>query len=489
MKPQESSSKVFPTNISKSAESNRPLSREGIMENESNSLAVTPIINKLSLGLKLGYGIGDIGCNIFIVSTGMFLLFFLTDVMGVEPALAGLVLLFPKLWDVISDPIMGGISDITHSRMGRRRPYLLYSSIPFGLVFFALFITPHYESETLRIIHVGVLFALGCTVFTIYNVPYSSMVAEMTDDYNERMSVTSFRMVGSSIGVLLAGGLAMALVEMGGGGESGFRFMGMIFGILITVFCLSSVWGTRNARFLKADNKKTAFWEQTKTAFSNRPFKLLMAMYFIQSVAIGVLMAGQIYYVKYVMKMPETNVGLVSAILFITAIVFIPFWVKVGIKLGKIRAYAIGLSLLTVTLFSLFFSKPSQSGIFLFQMFILGIGFSSFQLFPFSMLPDTIEFDEMKSGMRREGIFSGVWASGQKSAYAIGPSIVGFTLSLSGFMSTGEQPESLATGIRVVFCVFTAALLLISLIPFQKYELTEERFEEIKNQIKDRSRD
>ncbi len=455
------------------------------MKSESSPSVAAPLHSKLSLGLKLGYGIGDIGCNIFIVSTGMFLLFFLTDVLGIEPALAGLVLLIPKLWDVISDPIMGGISDMTNSRMGRRRPYLLYSSIPFGLVFFVLFIAPHYDSQLVAAVHVGLLFALGCTAFTVYNVPYSSMVAEMTDDYNERMSVTSFRMIGSSIGVLLAGGLAMQLVSMGGGGESGFRFMGLIFGILIAAFCLISVWGTRNARSLKAVDEKPAFLEQVKVAFANRPFKVLMLMYLFQSIAIGVLMAGQIYYVKYVMKMPESFVGIISAVLFITAIVFIPFWVKVGVKLGKIRAYTIGLSLLTFMLLSLFFTKPSQSTVFLLQMFFLGIGFSSFQLFPFSMLPDTIEYDEMKSGMRREGIFSGAWACGQKSAYAIGPSIVGLTLSLSGFVSTGEQPESLATGIRIVFCVFTAAMMLISLIPFRKYELTEERFEEIKQLIHD----
>jgi len=303
------------------------------MKSNSTHAAIASISTKLPFSLKLGYGVGDVGCNIFIVTTGMFLLFFLTDVLGVEPALAGLALLFPKLWDVISDPLMGGISDMTRSRIGRRRPYLIYSSIPFGIAFFILFLAPHYESEVVRAVHVGLFFALGCTVFTVYNVPYSSMVAEMTDDYNERMSVTSFRMIGSSIGVLLAGGLAMALVEMGGGGESGFRFLGIVFGVMIAIFCLAGAWGTRKARFLDVTDQKPAFREQVKVAFANRPFKVLMLMYLIQSIAIGVLMAGQIYYVKYVMKMPESYVGMISGVLFITAIVFIPFWVRMGVKL------------------------------------------------------------------------------------------------------------------------------------------------------------
>ena len=445
--------------------------------------------SKLPLSQKIGYGIGDIGSNIFIVTTGMFLLFFLTNVLKIEPAVAGMALLIPKLWDVISDPIMGAISDQTHSRWGRRRPYLLFASIPFGLIFFALFIAPATQSSTATVLWVSSLFALSCTIFTIYNIPYSAMVAEMTEDYNERMSVTSFRMVGSTIGVLLAGGLAMPLVELGGGGASGFRMMGLVLGILISCFCLAGFWGTRGTRTIVTDKPQISIKEQVKIAFKNTPFKMLMSMYAIQSIAIGILMAGQIYYVKYVMKMPDSSVGIVSGVLFITAIIFIPVWVRIGLKLGKIRAYKLGMALLTLMLFSLVFTQPNHPWIFFTQMFILGIGFSSFQLFPFSMLPDTIEFDELQSGLRREGVFSGIWASGQKTAYALGPSLIGFTLSFSGFTHTQEQPESVVFGIRMIFCLVTASLFLLSLLPFRYYDLTESKYTEIKSRIHNRSID
>lgn len=440
--------------------------------------------HKLPFLLKFGYGIGDIGCNIFIVTSGLFLLFFLTNVMGVEPALAGLALLFPKLWDVISDPIMGGISDVTRSRMGRRRPYLLAASIPFGIIFFFMFLAPHYDSGFATALHVGIMFALGCTVFTVFNVPYSSMVAEMSDSYNERMSITSFRMIGSSIGVLLAGGLAMPLVEMGGGGEAGFRFMGIVFGTAITILCLVCFRATRNARTLPASKTTPPIKEQLKIALQNTPFKMLMLMYVFQSLAMGVLMAGLVYYIKYVMGLPETAMGIVFPILIVTAILFIPLWVKIGVTFGKIKSYTMGLCILSIMLFSLFFTQASQLYLFYGQIFLLGIGFSSFQLFPFSMLPDTIEFDELKSGMRREGIFSGIWSCGQKTAYSVGPSIIGFALSLAGFEVEAAQPETVETGIRIVFCIFTAAMVLLSLIPFFKYDLTEETFEQIKQMIR-----
>ncbi len=439
---------------------------------------------KLPLKLKIGYGLGDIGNNIFIVTTGMFLLFFMTNILHVEPALAGLALLLPKLWDVVSDPIMGAISDVTHSRWGRRRPYLLFASIPFGLIFFILFIAPNTQTEITTAVWVGSMFALTCTAFTVYNIPYSAMVAEMTADYNERMSITSFRMVGSSVGVLLAGGLAMPLVEFGGGGVAGFRLMGMLLGGLITFFCLAGFWGTKKANTIAAVEPKMPFSEQVKIAFRNTPFKRLMTMYFLQSLAIGILMAGQIYYVKYVMGMPDAYVGIISAVLFITAIGFIPVWVRVGTRRGKIRAYKIGITILAVMLLSLLFTPSTQPVIFFLQMFILGIGFSSFQLFPFSMLPDTIESDELQSGLRREGVFSGVWASGQKTAYALGPGLIGFTLSVSGFTDAVEQPESVVTGIRLIFCVVTTLLFLLSLIPFRRYDLTESRFSEIKANIR-----
>ena len=438
---------------------------------------------KVPFSVKLGYGIGDIGSNFFIVVTGFFLLYFLTDIVGVEPALAGMVLLLPKLWDVISDPIMGVISDRTRSRWGRRRIYLLYGALPLGFTFFLIFLAPGYESELARALHVGLMFALGCTAFTVVNVPYSSMVAEMSDDYNERISITSFRMIFACVGVLLAGALAMPLVSIGGDGATGFRFMGLILGGAIALITLICFWSTGKAIALPRTDTIPPLKEQLQIALKNYPFMMLMAGYALQSVGIGVLMAGLIYYIMHVMKLPEAAMSVVLPILFVTAIVFIPIWVKVGAKLGKIKAYRIGLLILTVMLISIFFTTSAQVLLFYVQVFLLGIGFSSFQLFPFSMLPDTIEYDQMKSGMRREGIFSGVWTSGQKLAYSVGPSIVGFALSLSGFTQGDVQPESVELGIRIVFCLFPAFTLLLSFFPFARYDLTEERFKEIKRII------
>ena len=438
---------------------------------------------KLPLGIKLSYGIGDISNNIFIVTTGMYLLFFLTNVVGVNPALAGTMLLIPKLLDVILDPIMGAISDVTHSRFGRRRVYLLYGALPFGLSFFVIFLVPGFQTEFANALQISLLFALGCSIFALVNVPYASMVPEMSDDYTERLSITSFRMSFASIGALLAGGLTMVLVSAGGGGAAGFRYMGGIFGLAIIVTCLWCFFGTRKAPSLPPHKETPSLKEQIKVAARNYPFVVLMSSYFLQALAIGVMMAGFVYYVKYAMALPETAMNIAFPIFMVTGVIFIPVWLAIGKKLGKIKSYYIGLAIFTLSMASLFFTSASQLWLFYAEVFVAGIGFSSFQLFPFSMLPDTIEYDQMQSGLRREGIFSGMWSAGQKIAYSVGPPIVGFALALSGFVVEGVQPESVATGVRVIFCLFPAAVILLSFLPFSKYKITEQEFEKIKAKI------
>ncbi len=450
---------------------------------EKNTGTEQKKVQRLPLGIKLSFGIGDISNNIFIVTTGMYLLFFMTNVLGIDPALAGMMLLFPKIWDVISDPIMGALSDVTRSRFGRRRPYLLYGAIPFGLAFFVLFIAPAHETEFANALQVSLLFALGCTLFTIVNVPYASMVPEMSDDYNERMSITSFRMFFASFGALLAGALALNLVDAGGGGAAGFRTMGSVFGAGIVIFCLICFLGTKKAPSLPPQKEMPPVKEQIRIAARNFPFVMLMTSYFLQALAIGVMMAGFIYYVKYAMELPETAMNVVFPIFLVTGMLFIPVWLAVGKRFGKIKSYYFGLALFTVMMGSLFFTSPSLLWLFYVQVFLAGIGFSSFQLFPFSMLPDTIEYDQMQSGLRREGVFSGMWSAGQKIAYSVGPPIVGFALALSGFVTEGVQPESLNIGVRAIFCLFPAAMILLSFLPFSKYTLTEEEFERVKAQI------
>jgi len=261
----------------------------------NNNTTGETAVSRLSLGVKLGYGVGEIGINIFIVTTGMFLLYYMTNVLKINPALAGTSLIFAKLWDVISDPIMGKISDSTISKHGRRRPFLLYGSVPFGIAFLILFITPPFSAEMAKTIYVVLLYALGCTAFTIVAVPFSSMVAEMSDNYNERMSITAYRMSFASVGALVAGGVAMPLVNLGGGGEAGFLVMAQVFAAVMIFSSLLCFFATKKAPTLAPVEDVPPILQQIKIALKNIPFFMLMISYLIQSLAAGVLMAGFVF--------------------------------------------------------------------------------------------------------------------------------------------------------------------------------------------------
>ncbi len=260
--------------------------------------------------------------------------------------------------------------------------------------------------------------------------------------------------------------------------------MGLVFGIIIVLSCLVCFFGTKNAPMRPPKKEMPPLMEQVRIAAKNFPFMMLISSYFFQALAAGIMMAGFIYYVKYAMALPETAMNIIFPIFLVTGIAFIPVWLAIGKRFGKIRSYRVGLVFFAVMTGSLFFTSPGLLWLLYVQIFLAGIGFSSFQLFPFSMLPDTVEYDEMQSGLRREGVFSGMWSAGQKIAYSISPAIVGFALALSGFVTEGTQPQSVETGVRVVFCLFPALMIALSFIPFGKYTLTESEFERVKNEIK-----
>lgn len=442
---------------------------------------------KISNFVKVCYGAGDVGCAIFIVSSNMFLLFFMTDVLGIDPMISGTVIFSAKLWDVFSDPIMGGISDKTNTRIGRRRPYLLFASIPFGIGFYYLFQSPEIVSQEMQIYYSGGIFILCCTLFTIFSVPYSGMIAEMSADYNERTSITSSRMIGASIGTLLAGGIVMPLVKIGGEGESGFKFMSLVIGVLISIFCMICFLGTRKAPFVVGERKTMSLKRQFLIVLKNRSFLFLLSTYFLQSVAVGILMSGLVYFLKYSLGMPESSTGTIFPIMFITAIVFIPIWSKIARKVGKIRAYKGGIIFLALILLSLCFATSQYPVVFYGQVFLLGVGFSCFQILPWSMLPDTVEIDEMNSGMRREGVFSGIWTASQKIAFGVSPGIVGLTLSISGYSHGQAHSPSVSTGMKVIFCVVTSILFLVSFLPLNKYDITEEKFIKIVGKLRQKT--
>ncbi len=439
---------------------------------------------RLPRSIYLSYGVGSMGTGMFAALPGLLLMYFMTDTLGVAASLASLAVFIPKIWDVVTDPIVGALSDKTQTRWGRRRPYLLAGSLTLPVFLALLFAVPDFASPMPKFWWVMIAFILCATAYTLFQVPYVAMPAEMTQDYDERTAIMSFRMAFMTAGILIAGGAAPAVIAAAGGGRHGYAVMSVSLAAVCLIVMLIAVWGTAKAPFTTKVETTLPFKEQMAIAWGNKPFLILMIGFFPQQIAVGSILASLPYFVKYIIKGPDTMVTPMFLCFVAPAIVTMPWWVWVSRRLGKLNAYLITSALFAVMDLSLLTASAERMTLLYIQTAIMGSAYAGIQLFPFSMLPDAIQADYANSGLRREGIFTGVWTAGEKTGMAGGALLVGLVLGASGFVETvagqtAVQPESALTGIIVAFSIAPAALLAISLPVLWRYDLNAERLAEI----------
>ncbi|WP_157595983.1 MFS transporter [Plesiocystis pacifica] len=430
---------------------------------------------RLSRAVLAAYGIGGLGSGVYTTVPGLLLLYYMTDTLGIAAALAGLGIFVPKLWDVITDPFMGSISDRTDSRFGRRRPYILAAALALPLCFVALFSVPEL-SPGAAFAWVMVSYVLAATAFTMFIVPYTAMPAEMSEDYDEVTSLMGWRVALLTVGILISGAAAPQLIELGGGGRGGYTFMAMIVAGVIFASMLGTFVGTRSAPSRPRLDQSPPLREQLQAAARVRPFRVLLSTYALQLVGVGLVLANVPYFARYTLGGDEGTVTIMFVALVAPAFAFMPGWVWLSKRTGKLRAYQLASALFGVGIGSLWLSSPSQMWLVNLQVGLAGIGFAGTQLFPFSMLPDTIAADRAKGGEQREGVFTGLWMAADKGAVALGALFAGLVLDAGQFIETraGElvdQPDTAMLAIRLSSSILPALFLLSSLPMSRRYEL------------------
>ena len=439
---------------------------------------------KLSLGIKIGWGIGELAIAVYVGITMAFFLFYLTEALGVSPVWAGTALLIPRLWDAFTDPFMGALSDRTSTRWGRRRPYLLIGSFLFGISFWLVLSPPPFESELGKVIYFTFMYILVSTGYTIYDVPYSSMAAEMTGDYRERVNLTGYKMMAARMGIIFAAIISPMIYTSRDSLQEGFALLGAVGGIFITVTGLIAFFATSKAPRIDVTPERFNLKAELTAIKNNKPFAALFMVFLMQNLAIGANATTLIYFLTIALKVSPNMIGPVFGVAGITALLFTPGWVVVGKKIGKIKAYSRALIINSVVAFALFFLPPSLAMLLLGVYFINGIADAGNQLMPNSMVPDTVEVDELQNGVRREGAIFGAWAFCRKAGMAGGAFLASILLSIFGFVSGApEQTESASFGIRIAFSALPFVLWLTTLRLLRRYDLTEEKFNEIKARL------
>jgi len=424
----------------------------------------------LSLKVKLSYGVGDFGTNVVLQFISIMYLFFLTDVYGINPATAGIILLVARLWDAITDPMMGSVIDATRSRWGKKRPYLLFGAIPLGISFFLLFSGPSFDAS-LRVVWALGTYILFNTAMTVVNIPYSSLTVSITHDADERTSLTTWRMAFALLGTLIAGGLGSMLVDALGGGQAGFRSMGILNGVLLSALILVTFFGVREVPAIKG-HESPRLLANIKAVFSNRPYLILVAGSFFVLTAVNLLAGIVKYFFTYnISEKGWDTIGL--AALFVSALLFLPLLRVISEKQGKKSAYLIALSVFVLSLASLYLAGTTIPLII--ALFVLcGLGISSIFLMPWSMVADTIEYAELHKGIRPEGAMYGYFLFMIKCSQASAGFLQGMVLETAGYKANLAQSEQALHAIRIVMSILPAGLVLIGLLIILRYPITQE---------------
>lgn len=412
---------------------------------------------KLSFRSKFFYGFTDLGFSIAYTIPAFYFLIFLTDVVNFPPALAGTLLLLAKIWDALIDPVIGHVSDRTTTRWGRRRPFLLWFALPFGVAFSLIWQIPRVASpvgQTLIIL--GAIFSF-ITFFSLLSVPYSSLAPEMTRDYDERTKLNGYRMFFSIIGGLIAVLLPSYFLGLSPDLRDGYRVMGISLGVALAILPLFAFVGTKEK--LAARQDRVPLKKGLRLVLSNRPYILALITYLATWVAIDIISAVFIYYLKYWLAIGEEKSNIIFGIIFIVAAVFLPFWVRYAERFGKKRSYFAGLGFLALIMLATIFIQPGQRNLVYLVGALAGIGVSAAHVIPLSIIPDTIEYDELRSGHRQEGIYFGLVTFMQQFATSGALFIVGLVLQWSGYVPNTAQSAGALLAIRLLLGLLPAVLI------------------------------
>ncbi len=437
--------------------------------------------------VRAGYGIGDYAICLYWSGIGLYLLYFYTDVVGISPILAGWIYALGIGWDAITDPFMGYLAERTKTKMGSYRPFIYYGSIPLALSFVLLFWVPPFEGTVLFLFLILVnLIHRSC--FTIVSVPYSSLTARITNDSNERTKLTTARMISASFGTLSMSALAFPLIAYFGGADEAFGFLWLaIISGLVAISLLSvTVYSVRE----KVDEIVTSnlpnFVSITKTVVTNYPFWIVFGCILILGSTGVMFNKNLIYFVKYGLELHEYQ-GLILGVSSGASFLSLPFWAYLALKIGKRETWLISMTIAFIGLLLFFYYPIASLNELLILLALIGVGNGAGGVLFWSMLPDTVEYGEWKSGIRTESSLYGFMTFAQKSSIAVAALILGFLLSGIGFEPNQIQSEETISGMKFMMSWIPICGIIISLVLMYFYPISTKFHGELLQRIKERN--
>jgi GPH family glycoside/pentoside/hexuronide:cation symporter len=457
--------------------------------------------------MKLLYGSGDWGISSIGMMRSIFYAIYLTDVVGLEPRLASFGALAGIVWDAINDPIIGILSDRLRTRWGRRRPFLLWFAIPFGLSFVILWSAPNWDNQIALMIYVTLSFMISDTLTTLVSVPFLSLTPELTPDYDERTTLTSFRsffqLVGALSMVIAAPAIVDLVIESGGTQQQGFITVGAIFGSIGAVPLLLIGLFIRE-RVKPEQTPSMPFRETLRVAWQNIPFRYAVGIHMFNWSAVDMVAVTFPFFLLYWVAQgdPLAKISILGfdlayesaffGVLMSVCILFIPFWLWMAKRRNKREAYILGMTLWVFAALMIYTIQPGQTNYLLIIATLAGIGVSAAYTLPDSLFADVIEWDELRTNRRQEGIFYGIRTLIRKLTGAL---VIFVTLQLlgwSGYVSPPDgviqftQSDSALRMIRLLVSPIGAAIVSGTIIFAWLFPLSREQYTKIQKLLEQR---
>ncbi|MDR6866534.1 Na+/melibiose symporter-like transporter [Microbacterium resistens] len=427
------------------------------------------------------YAAGSLGTGGYATLPGLVLTYFLTDNLGVTALLAGAIVTAAKIWDVLIDPVIGAASDRALARTGTRRGFMVAGGFLLPVFFALTFAVPPAFGPVAGALCVLVAFLATATAFSVFQVPYVALPAELTRSYDERTRLLSWRVIVLTAAILLFGAGGPELRRLTGDPVTGYLVMGVVAGLVIGIGMLIASRTADAARVERtpASLPATSLREQYATGVQalrrSAPFRALLGTFLLQALATGTMLAGAQYVATWVMH-SESAVTLLFAALVAPALVATPLWERLSRRIGKERAFAAASALFLVAAVSVTAALWAPGSWIYASVAVAGVAYAGLQALPMAMLPDVISHDERVTGPGQAGTFTGVWTAGETVGFALGATIVSTALAITGYASrvageTATQPDAAVAAIVLCFSVIPAALILLSLATLSRYRL------------------
>jgi GPH family glycoside/pentoside/hexuronide:cation symporter len=436
---------------------------------------------------KLLYGVGDTGFSLTGTIIGVLFAIYLTDVVGLRPGLAAVALFIGRTWDYVNDPLIGHLSDRTRSRWGRRRPFLLFGFLPYAVAFALLWWKPPIDAPLALAAYYAIAYLLYDAAATFVYMPYFALTPELTQDYDERTALTTYRMAFSILGSLVAFTVPLLIIGTMRPENAGrVLTMGMLFGTISALPLLAVFFSTRERPEFQ-QQAVPSLKESLRAAVRNRPFLFAVGIFLLTWTAVDLVQAVLLFFLKYRMGL-EAQSDLIAGTVFVVALLALPLWEWTSRHWDKRLAYVAGVAFWAGVQIVLVVISPGWGmGVVLALAALAGVGVGAAHVLPWSIIPDAVEWDELATGQRHEGMFYSLVTLMQKAASSLAIPLALLMLELTGYVPNApQQTPSAVRGIQVLMGPVPAVLLCAGILFALFYPLSRGRHAQVRAELEAR---